>query len=206
MSKQRRAGLFSGVARLWAACLLVLVGASGCGYNEVIERDETVKAAWAEVENQYQRRADVVPNLVRVVQASYSVALLGGEEKPIGFLTVNDRVTGKRYSFEDFALLKTFADQSSAAIRNRQLTNQLARAKEMETFQTLSTFFVHDLKNLANRFALAQQNIPLHFDKPAFREDLVRTMEKSVAKIENMTRRLSSLSRGSSANRVERVA
>lgn len=70
MSKQRRAGLFSGVARLWAACLLVLVGASGCGYNEVIERDEAVKAAWAEVENQYQRRADVVPNLVRVVKGS----------------------------------------------------------------------------------------------------------------------------------------
>ena len=70
MSKQRRAGLFAGVARLWAACLLVLVGASGCGYNEVIERDETVKAAWAEVENQYQRRADVVPNLVRVVKGS----------------------------------------------------------------------------------------------------------------------------------------
>jgi len=72
MSKQRRAGLFSGLARLWAACLLVLVlvGASGCGYNEVIERDETVKAAWAEVENQYQRRADVVPNLVRVVKGS----------------------------------------------------------------------------------------------------------------------------------------
>ena len=70
MSKQRRAGLFSGVARLWAACLLVLVGASGCGYNEVIERDEGVKAAWAEVENQYQRRADVVPNLVRVVKGS----------------------------------------------------------------------------------------------------------------------------------------
>ena len=70
MSKQRRAGSFSRLARLWAACLLVLVGASGCGYNEVIERDETVKAAWAEVENQYQRRADVVPNLVRVVKGS----------------------------------------------------------------------------------------------------------------------------------------
>ena len=70
MSKQRRAGLFSGVARLWAVCLLVLVGTSGCGYNEVIDRDEGVKAAWAEVENQYQRRADVVPNLVRVVKGS----------------------------------------------------------------------------------------------------------------------------------------
>jgi putative PEP-CTERM system histidine kinase len=143
------------------------------------------------------------PDLVRVVEASYSVALLGEEEKPIGFLTVNDRVTGQRYTLEDLALLKTFADQASATIRNRQLSNELSRAKEMQNFQTLSTFFVHDLKNLANRFALARQNIPIHFDKPAFREDLVKTMEKSVAKIDTMTTRLSSISRGSSANRIE---
>jgi LemA protein len=54
--------------RLVAVALLL--GAAGCGYNAVIERDEDVKAAWAEVENQYKRRADLVPNLVRVVQGS----------------------------------------------------------------------------------------------------------------------------------------
>jgi LemA protein len=41
---------------------------SGCGYNTLQSKDEEVKAAWAEVLNQYQRRADLVPNLVRVVQ------------------------------------------------------------------------------------------------------------------------------------------
>ena len=40
----------------------------GCGYNGVINRDEAVKAAWSEVENQYQRRADLVPNLVATVK------------------------------------------------------------------------------------------------------------------------------------------
>jgi LemA protein len=49
---------------------LVLVLAAGCGYNEVIDRDEAVKAAWADVENQYQRRADLVPNLVATVQGA----------------------------------------------------------------------------------------------------------------------------------------
>jgi LemA protein len=43
---------------------------AACGYNEVIDRDEGVKAGWSEVENQYQRRADLVPNLVRVVQGA----------------------------------------------------------------------------------------------------------------------------------------
>ncbi len=57
--------------RSWAlvavAALLVL---PGCGYNEVITQDEAVKAAWAEVQNQYQRRADLVPNLVKTVKGA----------------------------------------------------------------------------------------------------------------------------------------
>ncbi len=55
------------LASVWLPGALAL---HGCGYNEVIERDEDVKAAWAEVQNQYKRRADLVPNLVKVVQGS----------------------------------------------------------------------------------------------------------------------------------------
>ena len=41
---------------------------SGCGYNAIQQKDESVKASWAEVINQYKRRADLVPNLVNTVQ------------------------------------------------------------------------------------------------------------------------------------------
>ena len=41
---------------------------AGCGYNDFQTRDEQVKAAWAEVLNQYKRRADLIPNLVQTVQ------------------------------------------------------------------------------------------------------------------------------------------
>lgn len=47
---------------------LIALSLPGCGFNRVVEEDEDVKAAWAEVQNQYQRRADLVPNLVRTVQ------------------------------------------------------------------------------------------------------------------------------------------
>ncbi|HWA05436.1 MAG TPA: LemA family protein [Ignavibacteria bacterium] len=51
------------------ALLLVFVSAfSGCGYNSLVEQDERVNQAWAQVENQYQRRADLIPNLVKTVQ------------------------------------------------------------------------------------------------------------------------------------------
>jgi LemA protein len=50
--------------------LLALLAAvlSGCGYNEIQSRDEAVKAAWAEVLSQYQRRADLIPNIVNTVK------------------------------------------------------------------------------------------------------------------------------------------
>lgn len=49
--------------------LLLALSLSGCGYNTFQTTDEQVNAAWAEVLNQYQRRADLVPNLVNVVKA-----------------------------------------------------------------------------------------------------------------------------------------
>lgn len=49
--------------------MLFALTLSGCGYNTIQTTDEQVKSAWAEVLNQYQRRADLVPNLVNVVKA-----------------------------------------------------------------------------------------------------------------------------------------
>jgi LemA protein len=56
--------------RAWClACVAVLTFLmSGCGYSSLTRQDEEVKAAWSEVLNQYQRRADLIPNLVKVVQ------------------------------------------------------------------------------------------------------------------------------------------
>ncbi len=51
---------------VWAVFFAALL--SGCGYNTMQRQDEQVKAAWSEVLNQYQRRADLVPNLVNVVK------------------------------------------------------------------------------------------------------------------------------------------
>lgn len=50
------------------SALLLVLSLSGCGYNTFQSQDEEVKAQWAEVLNQYQRRADLVPNLVKTVK------------------------------------------------------------------------------------------------------------------------------------------
>lgn len=50
--------------------LAVVLLSSGCGYNDIQAGDEAVKASWAEISNQYQRRADLIPNLVNTVKGA----------------------------------------------------------------------------------------------------------------------------------------
>lgn len=52
----------------WVLLVVMALTLSGCGYNTLQTQDEQVKAAWAEVLNQYQRRADLIPNLVNTVK------------------------------------------------------------------------------------------------------------------------------------------
>ena len=52
----------------WLMVTFMALALSGCGYNTLKSSDEEIKATWAEVLNQYQRRADLVPNLVNVVK------------------------------------------------------------------------------------------------------------------------------------------
>jgi LemA protein len=59
--------LFGPLAGLLAAAFVALF-LSGCGYNDLQRQDEQIKAAWSEVINQYQRRSDLVPNLVATVK------------------------------------------------------------------------------------------------------------------------------------------
>ena len=54
--------------RRFLVILVTAVALAGCGVNEVPKLDEQVKAAWSQVQNQYQRRADLVPNLVETVK------------------------------------------------------------------------------------------------------------------------------------------
>jgi len=49
---------------------VILASQSSCGYNEMVQKDETVESQWANVQNAYQRRADLVPNLVNTVKGA----------------------------------------------------------------------------------------------------------------------------------------
>jgi len=112
----------------------------------------------------------------------------GGEF--LGVLVVGDRVSGLPLSDEDLDLLKCAGDQSAAGLLNQQLARRLVQAKEMEAFQTMSAFFVHDLKNTAASLSLMLQNLEEHFADPSFRADALRAVSKSVQHLNDLIGRL----------------
>jgi signal transduction histidine kinase len=124
----------------------------------------------------------------------YAMPLVAGGEE-VGLLALGSRPDGGPLSLEDQELLRTFADQAAGNILGLRLSERVLKAKEMEAFQSLSAFFVHDLKNLASKLSLTLQNLPAHYEDPEFRRDLLATIERSLAKIGDMCRRLSPLSR-----------
>jgi putative PEP-CTERM system histidine kinase len=132
------------------------------------------------------------PDYFRDIRIRYCVSLLSGNEF-LGVMDLNEKLTKEDFTFEDFELLKTIADQVAGTILNIKMSQRLSQAKEREAFQTMSAFFVHDLKNLASKLSLTMQNLPVHFDKPEFRNDALRAISDSVAKINNMCSGLSIL-------------
>lgn len=111
----------------------------------------------------------------------------------MGVITMGDRVRGVGFSLQDFDLLKCVADQVAASLLNVQLSQKLLQSKELEAFQTMSAFFVHDLKNTASTLNLMLQNLPVHFENPAFRADALRGVAKTCEHINHLISRLSLL-------------
>ncbi len=114
----------------------------------------------------------------------------------VGLIILGDRVGGLAFLQQDFDLLKCVGDQGAASLRSVQLSSKLFQVKELEAFQAMSAFFVHDLKNTASTLGLMLQNLPIHFNDPAFREDALRGVSKTVTRINHLIGRLSLLRHG----------
>lgn len=134
----------------------VSAGGAGCGYNEVIERDESVKAAWAEVENQYQRRADLVPNLVRVVQGAANFeretlqAVVQARAK-VGSVQADPSVIDDPAKLQQFE--RAQGELSSALSRLLVVSERYPELKATDAFRDLQT----QLEGTENRITVARR-------------------------------------------------
>ena len=111
----------------------------------------------------------------------------------MGVAILADRVGGAPYTVEELDLLKCMSDQVAVGLLNLRLTDEITRGKELEAFQAMSAFFVHDLKNAASTLSLTLQNLPVHFDDPLFRQDVLRGIGETADRINAVISRLTAL-------------
>jgi putative PEP-CTERM system histidine kinase len=120
------------------------------------------------------------------------VPLVGGEHC-LGAIVLADRVRGLGYSPEEMDLLQCIGDQVAVSLLKLQLTEEIMERKEREAFQTMSAFLIHDLKNAASTLGLMLENLPAHFDNPAFREDAFRGIGSTASRINQLISRMNAL-------------
>jgi putative PEP-CTERM system histidine kinase len=147
---------------------------------------ETITDSWGET----LRQAN--PTTFEHSGPRLGVPLVAGSQW-LGLAVLADRVSGVPYTLEEMELLKCMGDQLAASLLNLRLTGQIVRSRELEAFQTVSAFFVHDLKNAASSLNLTLRNLPIHFDDPAFRADALRAISGTMERINSVTSRLSLL-------------
>ena len=134
--------------------LLILLAAllSGCGYNQIQQKDEAVKAGWSEVLNQYKRRADLIPNLVSTVKG-----YAAHEQQVLTAVTeARAKVSQINVNANDAASLQQFqqaqGELSSALSRLLVVTENYPNLKADQSFLALQT----QLEGTENRITVAR--------------------------------------------------
>jgi LemA protein len=144
----------------WAAMLLSAVLASallsGCGYNQFQAKDEATKAAWGEVVNQYQRRADLIPNLVNVVKgyATHERETLEAVTRARAAATsfqITPEVLNNPEAFQKFQQVQ--GELSSALSRLMAVSEAYPNLKADTQFRDLQS----QLEGTENRITVARQ-------------------------------------------------
>ena len=140
---------------LAAVIVLVTAGLAGCGYNDIQRSDEQVKAAWAEVLNQYQRRADLVPNLVNTVKgfaAQEQQVLIQVTEarSRVGSIQATPELLNDPVAFRNFQQAQ--AGMTSALSRLLAVAENYPQLKSDANFRDLQA----QLEGTENRIAVAR--------------------------------------------------
>jgi LemA protein len=143
--------------RAWCVALLAvgLLGLSGCGYNSLQSQDEGVKAAWSEVVNQYQRRADLIPNLVNTVKgyaAQEQKVLIGVTEAraKVGSIQVTPEILNNPELFKKYQAAQ--GELGSALKSLLAVTENYPQLKSDQNFRDLQS----QLEGTENRITVAR--------------------------------------------------
>lgn len=128
--------------------------------------------------------------LVEDPQAWLMVPLIHIDEA-IGFILIERPLTQRELNWEDFDILRTVGRQAASYVAEAAALAKIAESRKFDEFNRRFAFIMHDLKNLVSQLSLVARNAERHAENPAFRADMIATLQSSVAKMNDLLARLS---------------
>jgi signal transduction histidine kinase len=111
-------------------------------------------------------------------------------EKLFGFVVLQRPRSPLKLNWEIIDLLEIAGSQAASNLAQEQAANALMVARQFESFNRMSTFVVHDLKNLVAQLSLMNANAEKHKDNPEFQRDMLETLNHSVQKMKLLLQKL----------------
>jgi putative PEP-CTERM system histidine kinase len=155
----------------------------GSGFIEFLE-----KWQWVINVDEYQTTPDLysgmeLPNWLLSCKKCWLVVPVMLQHKLIGFIVVGRSYGGRHFNWEDIDVLKISGRQVASYLALLDTTEQLMDARQFEAFNRLSAFVVHDLKNVVAQLSLVVSNSKRHRDNPEFFDDVIRTVDNAVSRM-----------------------
>jgi len=140
---------------IYLVLIVMLLSVSGCGYNTMQANEEAVKAAWGDVEAAYQRRTDLIPNLVEVVKAyakheRETLTAVTEARAKVGSIQMSKNILEDPKAFSQFQ--EAQGAMSSALSRLMVVVEKYPDLKANQNFQDLQ----HQLEGTENRINVAR--------------------------------------------------
>lgn len=128
-----------------------------------------------------------MPSWLKFIPNAWLISPLILHDKLLGFVVLTrSQASHKHFNWEDSDLLKTSGSQAASYLAQHAISQALAEARQFEAFNRLSTYVVHDLKNLISQLSLVVSNAARHRNNPLFMENVISTVENSVSKMNRL--------------------
>jgi putative PEP-CTERM system histidine kinase len=132
-----------------------------------------------------------VPDWLLAYPRRWLVVPLMLQEKLFGFVVLQRAAQPAQAELGNLDLLEIAGSQAASHLAQEDAANALMVARQFESFNRMSTFVVHDLKNLVAQLSLMNANAEKHKDNPEFQRDMLETLNHSVQKMKLLLQKLS---------------
>jgi putative PEP-CTERM system histidine kinase len=135
--------------------------------------------------------AAALPTALATLEGAWAGVPLLHKDRLVGLVILEHPMVRRPLDWEDYDLFRTAGIQAASYLAEARSREALADAQRFDEFNRRFAFIMHDIKNLVSQLSLVARNAERHAHNPAFREDMIATLQSSVKKMNDLLARLS---------------